>query len=102
MRLDKKVDKLGASALTKHSKAYWRERVFQPVISGVQIDNYAVRMSCENRQRSLSLRTQNREQAAQTAKDWYAYLSTYGWAAFDAKYRSPTTTSGITIAPGDV
>ena len=102
MRLDKKVDKLGASALTKHSKAYWRDRVFQPVISGVQVDNYAVRMSCENRQRSLSLRTQNREQAAQTAKDWYAYLSTYGWAAFDAKYRSPTTASGITIAPGDV
>jgi len=50
-------------------------------------------MSCGGLQRSLSLRTPNRETAAQTARDWYVYLSTNGWAAFDATYR------GMTPAP---
>jgi integrase len=74
---------VGASAVTKHSKAYWRDRVYRRA----QYDNYCVRMSSEGVQRSLSLRTPNREDAAQTARDWFVYLSVNGWAAFDAKYR---------------
>jgi integrase len=75
--------------VTKHSKVYWRERVFRPVVDGKQVDNYCVRMSCSGTQRSLSLRTPNREEAVQTARDWFVYLSKHGWPAFDAKYRDP-------------
>jgi hypothetical protein len=67
------------------SKAYWFPWVFRPVIDGVEAVNYCTRMSCGGVQRSLSLRTPNREEAAQTAKDRYAFLSTNGWAGFDAK-----------------
>jgi integrase len=42
--------------------------------------------------RTLSLKTPNREQAALIAKDWFEFLSTNGWAAFDAKYRSASST----------
>jgi integrase len=91
--LHKQVNKLGAAAVTKHSKFYWRERVFRPVIKGAQVTNYCVQMSCEGIQRSLSLRTPNREEAAETARTWFIYLNTNGWAAFDAKYRTPSATS---------
>jgi integrase len=79
--------------ITKHSKVYWRERVFRPVVGDWIGDNYSVRMSHAGLQRSLSLRTPNREAAAQIARDWFVYLSNHGWPAFDAKYRtsSPAT-----------
>jgi len=35
---------------------------------GQEVSNYAVRMSCGNRQRSLSTGTPNRDHAAQIAK----------------------------------
>jgi integrase len=79
---------LGAAAVTKHSKVYWRDRVFQPVIKGVKVDNYVVQMSSGGVQRSLSLRTPNKEEAAQTARDWFVFLSANGWATFDATYRN--------------
>ena len=91
MKLDKKLDKVGASTVTKHSKAYWSTRVFRPVVDGVQVDNYCVRMSCGNRQRSLSTGTPNREAAAQVARTWYVYLSQHGWLGFDAKFRAKQT-----------
>jgi len=100
VKLDKKLDKVGASTVTKHSKAYWLPRVFRRVVDGAQIDNYCARMSCGGVQRSLSLRTPNREEAAQIARDWFVYLSTNGWEAFDAKYRSASTTTITT--PGSV
>jgi hypothetical protein len=100
MPLHKKVNKLGAASVTKHSKVYWRERVFRPVIKGAQVTNYCVQMSCEGIQRSLSLRTPNREEAAETARAWFTYLNTNGWAAFDAKYRSAS--SATITAPGSV
>jgi integrase len=102
MPLHKKVNKLGAASVTKHSKVYWRERVFRPVMKGVQVTNYCVQMSCEGIQRSLSLRTPNREEAAETARTWFVYLHANGWAAFDAKYRSTSTTTTTTSAPGSV
>jgi hypothetical protein len=99
VKLHKELHKVGASTVTKHSKAYWFSRVFRPVIDGEEVTNYCVQMSCGGVRRSLSLRTPNREAAAQTARDWYVFLSTNGWAAFDAKYRSTTTR---TTAPGSV
>jgi integrase len=103
VKLDKKLDKVGASTVTKHSKAYWLPRVFRPVVDGVQVDNYCARMSCGGIQRSLSLRTPNREEAAQIARDWFVFLSTNGWEAFDAKYRNASTTTTTTITtPGSV
>jgi hypothetical protein len=90
--------KVGASLVTKHSKAYWRDRIYRPVFDGKQVNNYAVQLCCGNRQRSLSLRTPNREAAAQIARDWYVFLIAHGWAAFDAKYRSANTT----MSPGGV
>src|SRR6516164_8816263 len=78
-----KLDKVGASTVTKHSKAYWLPRVFRPVVDGAQVDNYCARMSCSGVQRSLSLRTPNGEEAAQIARDWFVFLSTNDWEAFD-------------------
>src|SRR6516165_10618903 len=101
VKLDKKLDKVGASTVTKHSKAYWLPRVFRPVVDGAQIDNYCARMSCGGVQRSLSLRTPNGEEAAQIARDWFVCLSTNDWEACDAKYRSTATTT-ITPTPGSV
>jgi integrase len=101
MKLDKKLDKVGASAVTKGSKAYWRERVFRPVVDGVQVDNYCVRMSCGGLQRSMSLRTPNRETAAETARVWFAYLSQHGWSDFDAKFRAQKqSTTSLFARPG--
>jgi integrase len=68
---------------------------------GQEVSNYAVRMSCGNRQRSLSTGTPNRDQAAQIARDWYVFLSDNTWSAFDAKYRSTTTTTSSS-GPGSV
>jgi hypothetical protein len=97
LKLDKKLDKVGASPVTKHSKVYWRDRVYRPA----QSDNYCVRMSSGGVQRSLSLRTPNREAAAETARTWFVFLSTNGWDAFDAKYRSAAslTSSTTTTQP---
>jgi hypothetical protein len=92
------VKRVGASAVTKHSKIYWRDRVFRPVTNGIESSNYAVQLCCGNRQRSLSLRTPNREEAAQTARDWFVFLNANGWAAFDAKYRSVNAT----MSPGGI
>jgi HNH endonuclease len=86
------------SPVTKHSKAYWRDRVFHPTVDGKEVSNYAVRMCCGNRPRSLSLRTPDREKAAQIARDWYVYLIAHGWDAFDAKYCNANTST----APGGV
>jgi integrase len=88
VKLDNKLDNKHFPT-TKHSKAYWLPRVFRPVIRGKEVDNYAVRMSYGNLQRSLSTGTPNRDLAAQIARDWFVYLSAHGWATFDAKYRSP-------------
>ena len=85
MKLDNKLDNKHFPA-TKHSKAYWLPRVFRPVIRGKEVDNYAVRMSYGNVQRSLSTGTPNRDEAAQIARDWFIYLSANGWSAFLAKY----------------
>jgi integrase len=95
MKLHKKLHKLGASMVTKNSRAYWHERVYRPVIDGAEVTNYCVQMSSGGVRRSLSLRTPNREAAAQTARDWFVFLSANGWAAFDAKYRAagPSATS---------
>src|SRR6516165_10441751 len=93
MKLHKKLHKVGASTVTKHSKAYWLTRVFRPVIDGKEVTNYCAQMSCEGVRRSLSLRTPNRGTAAETARDWYVFLSTNGWDSFDAKYRIMTTTT---------
>jgi len=60
-----------------------------------------VRKSSGGLQRSLSLRTPNREDAAQTARDWFVYLSVNGWAAFDAKYR-PASLATSSPRPLDV
>jgi integrase len=57
-------------------------------------------MSCGGVRRSLSLRTPNREEAALIAKDWFVFLNTNGWEAFDAKYR--TTLSTTTRTTGSV
>jgi integrase len=100
MKLHKKLHKVGASTVTKHSKAYWLTRVFRPVIDGKEVTNYCAQMSCEGVRRSLSLRTPNRGTAAETARDWYVFLSTNGWDSFDAKYRIMTTTTIRT--PGSV
>jgi hypothetical protein len=59
-------------------------------------------MSCGGVQRSLSLRTPNREAAAETARTWFVYLSVNGWAVFDAKYRSTSTTTTTITTPGSV
>jgi hypothetical protein len=72
------------------------------VIRGKEIDNYAVRMSYGNRQRSLSLQIPNRDQAAQIARDWFVYLSAIGWAAFDAKYRTADPPAPRPSSPGPV
>jgi integrase len=58
---------------------------------GQEVSNYAVRMSCANRQRTLSTQTPNRDRAAEIARDWYVFLRDNTWDAFDAKYRSATT-----------
>jgi len=88
VKLDNKLDNKHFPT-TKHSKAYWLPRVFRPVIRGAEAPNYCVRLSYGNVQRSLSLQTPNRDQAAQIARDWFVYLSANGWSAFDAKYRNP-------------
>jgi hypothetical protein len=100
VKLDNKLDNKHFPA-TKHSKAYWLPRVFRPVIRGKEVDNYAVRMSYGNVQRSLSTGTPNRDEAAQIARDWFIYLSANGWVAFDAKYRGqdPRTPRGPTQSP---
>ena len=94
---------MGTVLISKQSKVYWRERVFRPVVDGKQLDNYCVRMSSGGLQRSLSLRTANREEAAQRARDWFVYLDTHGWAAFDAKYRKSASdtdsNTGTAILP---
>jgi hypothetical protein len=92
------VKRVGAVMITKHSKAYWRDRVYRPISNGQESSNYAVQLCCGNRQRSLSLRTPNRDEAAQIARGWYVFLSANGWAAFDAKYRSANTM----MSPGGV
>src|SRR5262245_52279225 len=77
--------------VTKHSKAYWLPRVFRPMIRGKEAPYYCVRMSCGGVQRKLSTSVPCRDQAAQIARDWFAFLARErSWAAFDAKYRNPS------------
>jgi integrase len=87
VKLDNKLDNKHFP-ITKHSKAYWLPRVFRPVIRGAEAPNYCVRLSYGNVQRSLSLQTPNRDQAAQIARDRFVYLSANGWSAFDTKFRT--------------
>jgi integrase len=100
MKLHKELHKAGASTVTKNSKAYWRERVYRPVVAGTQVDNYCVQMSCGGVRRTLSLKTPNREAAAETARVWYTYLNVNGWAAFDAKYRAQKQSTPSASAHG--
>jgi integrase len=66
---------------------------------GQEVSNYAVRMSCGNRQRSLSTGTPNRDHAAEIARDWYVYLTKHNWSEFDAEYRNATS---ATMTPQSV
>jgi integrase len=66
---------------------------------GQEVSNYAVRMSCGNRQRSLSTGTPNRDHAAEIARDWYVFLTKHNWSEFDAKFRNATS---ATVTPQSV
>jgi integrase len=79
--------------ITKHSKRYWLEHVYKPEIQRADgtksvSDNYAVYLCHAGQKRRLSLGTPNQAQAADSARDWFVYLSANGWDAFQAKYRN--------------
>jgi integrase len=80
--------------LTKHSKRYWLDKVYKPEIrrpdgSKSFSDNYAVYLCHAGKEKRLSLGTPNQIAAAELARDWFLYLSTNGWEAFLARYRTP-------------
>jgi integrase len=81
----------GNFRVTKHSKEYWFGKVYRPRIRGAEVDNYAVRLFHRGSEKRLSLRTPNREAAADLAREMFVYLSANGWAAFLAKYRNPAS-----------
>jgi hypothetical protein len=92
--------------VTKHSKEYWLSKVYRPRLRGHEVENYAIRLWYEGREKRLSLGTPNRELAASRARDWFVYLSANGWGAFLAKYRTaasrpsshgPVKLSGVTL-----
>jgi hypothetical protein len=76
------------SSQNRADVAYWYDRVYRPVVDGKLVDHYAVQLRCANRRRNLSVRTTNREKAAQVARDLYAYVSAHGWSALDDYIRS--------------
>jgi integrase len=102
-----------ASKITKHSKEYWKDRVYKPEIirrdgSRPTSPNFAVRLSHAGRSVRLSLGTPNHAEAVDLARDMFKFLTANGWVQFREKYRgdspkptlpekSPDKKSNVTV-----
>jgi integrase len=70
---------------------YWRERVYKPVTArggaNIESEHFAVQIQHRGPRKTLSLKTANREEAAQKARRMYLDLVAGGWDLLFQKHR---------------